>query len=243
MGSWWEARWQLVQPASGVWDWSQMDSVIANNPGRKIMVVASGDAPPVWVQPANLISNYVVFVTALVERYQGQIAAVEIWNEPSPAKFWNNPDWLKVLADLYIAGSAAIKAVDRVCGCWGHPSPVLDLQTLRQPLPSVGVSTRIDGLTWHDYWAGSRPIKPCCRMAARWRRTFLVAGRRIGKRWGLAVRCSLLKWACLDRVRWAFLLHRFSRVTLAGSSPTPRLGAWHDSGVKCAVMYRAAGPR
>lgn len=145
------ARWQLVQTASNVWDWSQMDATIANNPGRRIMVIAGGGSPPAWVTPANLVSNYADYLTALVKRYHGNISAVEIWNEPGAENFAGYTNWLSSLAALHVAGSAAIKAID---------SSILVLGTSASSAGAVGLSaalnrvaSSVDGLSWHDYWS------------------------------------------------------------------------------------------
>jgi hypothetical protein len=145
--------WRSVQPANGVWDWSQMETALASNTGRKIMVIASASGPPAWVQPANLISNYVTYLTALVERYQGRIAAIEIWNEPDPTQFWNDSNWLQVLANLHVAGSAAIKAVDPSILVLGPTFSSPGSAALGTPLKQFGFTSAIDGLSWHDYWA------------------------------------------------------------------------------------------
>ena len=238
-----EARWQLVQPASGVWDWSQMDSVIANNPGRKIMVVASGDAPPVWVQPANLISNYVVFVTALVERYQGQIAAVEIWNEPSPAKFWNNPDWLKVLADLYIAGSAAIKAVDPSVRVLGPSFSSAGSPDIAATLAQYGVSTRIDGLTWHDYWAFKfPPDKAVLQNGSTVAPDIFGRGQAYREAMGFGGPLFITEMGLFGQSALGIPTPPIQPGYTGGlitNAPDWVLGM--TRGVKCAVMYRAAG--
>ena len=149
--------WRVVQPVSGAWNWTNMDIAMATNAGRKILVIAGGDGVPAWVQPANLTNNYAAYITALVARYPGKITAVEIWNEPGPAHFWNDPQWLRMLADIYAAGSAAIRAVDPDILVVGptpaSPSFVQGTAALAQ----YGFSNQIDGLSLHDYWAFKFP--------------------------------------------------------------------------------------
>lgn len=149
------ARWQLVQTSPDVWDWSLMDSALARNPGRKIMVIASGGSPPAWVAPTNLVGRYAAYLQALVERYRGSIGAVEIWNEPDEGNFVGYSNWLTTLAAVHAAGSAAIKAVD--------PS-ILVLGTSASSAGAVGLSaglygfaSSLNGLSWHDYWAFKFP--------------------------------------------------------------------------------------
>jgi len=151
------AAWLGVQPASGVWNWSSFESALANSTGRKIIVVAGGWGMPAWVQPANLISNYVTYLTTLVQRYPGRIAAIEIWNEPDPSHFWDDPNWLQVVANLHIAGSAAIKAVDPSILVLGPTFSTAGVATMVTTLNQFGFIGTIDGLSWHDYWAFAVP--------------------------------------------------------------------------------------
>lgn len=149
--------WPAVQPTSGTWNWSNMDIAIATNTGRKILAIAGANGVPAWVQRTNLVSNYVAYVTALVQRYPGKLAAIEIWNEPGPAHFWNDSGWLRMLADLYAAGSAAIKAIDpdiMVLGPTPASAGYVDGTTT---LAQYGLGNQIDGLSLHDYWAFKFP--------------------------------------------------------------------------------------
>lgn len=149
-------QWRKVQPERGVWDWALMDSTLAYNAGHKMMVMAGNWQPPGWVQPNDLITNYVAYVTALVERYPGRIAAIEIWNEPDFAHFWSDPQWLHMLADLYVAGRAAIKAVNPgilVLGpTWSSPR-----HAGTAGLAEYGFAAQIDAFSWHDYLAYKFP--------------------------------------------------------------------------------------
>lgn len=147
------AGWDSVQATNGVWNWTELDAVIAKNPNRKLMAMAVGGSPPSWVQPTNLTTSYVTYVTALASRYKGKLAAIEIWNEPYLNTFWNRPDWLPMLAELFSAGRAAIKSVDPtilVLGpSWNSPGFFGGTAALAEH----GFGAQIDGLSWHDYWA------------------------------------------------------------------------------------------
>lgn len=149
--------WRVVQPVGGAWNWTNMDIAIATNAGRKIMVIGGGEGAPLWVQPANLTNNYAAYITALVARYPGKIAAVEIWNEPGPAHFWNDPQWLRMLADIYAAGSAAIRAVDPNILVLGPTPASPGYFEGTAALAQYGFSNQIDGLSLHDYWAFKFP--------------------------------------------------------------------------------------
>jgi hypothetical protein len=237
------ACWQVVQPAPGVWDWSQLDSAIANSPGRKLMAIASTDSAPNWVQPDNLLSNYVFYVTTLVERYKGRVAAVEIWNEPSKERFWGDTNWMKVLADLHIQGSAAIKAVDPTVLVLGPSASSPGSAGLTATLSQYGVSAQIDGLSWHDYWAFKfSPDKAVLQNG------LMVAPDIFGR--GQAHRDA----ADFSGPLFITEMGLFARSALGIPTPTIETGYtgglitnapdWSlgmTRGVKYAVMYRAAG--
>lgn len=149
--------WRAVQPVSGAWNWTNMDIAIATNAGRKIMVMAGVEGAPPWVQPASLTNSYAAYITALVTRYPGKIAAIEIWNEPGPAHFWNDPQWLRMLADIYAAGSSAIRAVDPDILVVGPTPASPGFVQGTAALAQYGFSNQIDGLSLHDYWAFKYP--------------------------------------------------------------------------------------
>lgn len=151
------AGWEHVQAERDTWNWTRMDKVIENNPGRKILVVASGNHPPSWVQPSNLTSHYAAYVTALAQRYKGKIHAIEIWNEPYIDLFWNSPEWWQMLADLFPAGRAAIKAVDPSILVLGPTWSSAGQFSGTEQLGEHGFGAHIDGLSWHDYWGFKFP--------------------------------------------------------------------------------------
>lgn len=236
------ACWDYVQATNGIWNWADLDAVIARNPNRKIMVMAVGDGPPSWVQPVNLTASYAAYITALVNRYQGKIAAIEIWNEPYVNKFWNRPDWLTMLAELYTAGRSAIRAVDPsilVLGpSWSSPGVFGGTATLAEN----GFTSQIDGLSWHDYWAYEVPPD-------------------LGNAQSNAVAPGILRRAQLHRDAAGFAGPLYiTELGLFGQSalgiPTPPVDTGYTGGlitnapawavglaraVKCAVLYRAAG--
>lgn len=149
--------WRAVQPASGVWNWNEMDLAMALNAGRKILAIAASDGAPDWVQPVNLASNYASFVAAMLNRYPSQIAALEIWNEPTQQQFWDSPQWLNHLTTLHQTGSAVAAGINSNVLVIG-PTPASPAFVAgAAALASYGASNIIDGLSWHDYWAFKFP--------------------------------------------------------------------------------------
>jgi len=234
--------WHLVQPSSGVWDWSRLDTMVATNAGRKILVAASSDYPPAWVQPVNLISNYAAYVTALVTRYQGRIAAVEIWNEPSPTQFWNDPNWLQILANLHKAGSAAIKAVDSSVLVLGPAFSSAGAAGLLETLAQSDFSARIDGLSWHDYWAFKYPPDATVTLEDSLAPDIFGRGQTHRDAAGFAGPLFITEMGLFGKSALGIPTPPIDPSYNGGIAATaPEWALGMTRGVKYAVMYRAAG--
>jgi polysaccharide biosynthesis protein PslG len=125
--------WSEIEQAPGVfWDerhdistWEKYDRIVEAANERGLEIVARLDKPPVWAQeqrgnveqfpdgPPDDYQDYADFVTAVVERYQGQISYVQIWNEPNLGVEWGGLDIDPVaFTELLAAGYEAVKAVD-----------------------------------------------------------------------------------------------------------------------------------
>jgi hypothetical protein len=74
-----EGQWPVVEPSPGVWNWSTLDQTVAASAGRKIVVTAF--IRPGWVTN-NFLPQFLTYVTAMAQRYNGRIYAIQIWNEP-----------------------------------------------------------------------------------------------------------------------------------------------------------------
>lgn len=115
----WAAQndWQLIQEANFGWvkqqlawknvrplkerayDWSISDQIVSEAASRDIKLLFRLDAPPNWAEvtttstaesipPLNL-EAWGDFCQAVAERYQGQVHAYQIWNEPNLSREWN----------------------------------------------------------------------------------------------------------------------------------------------------------
>jgi len=91
-------KWAQIETSNGVYDWVNLDNFVnqAIASGQKVIYTIS--ETPQWATtdtnvdqynsiggdgvPSNM-SYWTTFITALVNRYKGKIAAYEIWNEPN----------------------------------------------------------------------------------------------------------------------------------------------------------------
>jgi hypothetical protein len=118
-----QVRWENMEPEDGNYDWYETDLFIPEMADRGVKVLVSVVTAPEWAREPGVDASrhgppadpaqYTEFVTALLERYPGQIHAVEVWNEQNLDREWTSVNGLS--ADNYVAlleaAHAAIKAV------------------------------------------------------------------------------------------------------------------------------------
>ncbi len=106
-------KWAQIETAAGVYDWKKMDSTMSKAQAQHVDVLYTFGDTPKWAgsipagSPCGPVGSYSCsapkdlktdgtgtdkyfsdFVTAIVERYKGQIAYYELWNEPDCTCFW-----------------------------------------------------------------------------------------------------------------------------------------------------------
>ncbi|MFZ0731500.1 MAG: cellulase family glycosylhydrolase [Candidatus Sulfotelmatobacter sp.] len=107
-------KWAQVETSKGVYDWSELDKWMSKAQAQNIDVLYTIGDTPKWAgsvpkgSPCGPAGSYSCsaptdvktdgsgsdtyfsdFVTALVQRYKGQIAYYELWNEPDCTCFWS----------------------------------------------------------------------------------------------------------------------------------------------------------
>lgn len=119
-----QVNWWDVEPSPGLFDWRETDAAIRayRNAGFEVSVIVH--APPPWARlvgykwvpnnldrpwddPANFWGR---FVFAVAERYRGQVASYEIFNEPDLAIYWDGSP--AQYAQLLAVAARAIRAAD-----------------------------------------------------------------------------------------------------------------------------------
>ncbi|MCA9918003.1 MAG: cellulase family glycosylhydrolase [Anaerolineales bacterium] len=87
--------WRDVQPAPNQFSWDAADALVQTVRQRGLNLVLRLDMPPEWAvrnDPAGLpfdLAAYGGWVTAVAQRYRGQILGYIIWNEPNLAAEWS----------------------------------------------------------------------------------------------------------------------------------------------------------
>jgi hypothetical protein len=119
-----QVRWEDVEQAQGDYNWSALDLALPIADEYGIHVLLSIVTAPEWAREANVnlgeegppadYASYANFVATLVERYQGQVHAIEVWNEQNLAREWTSSrglsaaDYVSLLRQTY----TAIKEID-----------------------------------------------------------------------------------------------------------------------------------
>lgn len=119
-----QIRWDEIETAPGEYDWARMDVSMRIQAEYGYHVLATIVTTPEWarepgvdlskVGPPADNQDYVNFLRALLERYPGQIHAMEIWNEQNLDREWSAADGLSAAnyVDLLRESYIAIKDID-----------------------------------------------------------------------------------------------------------------------------------
>lgn len=119
-----QVRWEDVEKEPGVYDWSKLDLVMPSAQRFGINIMMSIVTAPDWARepgvstaqhgPPADYQDYVNFVLAILDRYPGQVQAIEVWNEQNLSREWTSLQGIR--ADRYVEllriTSEAVKAVD-----------------------------------------------------------------------------------------------------------------------------------
>jgi len=115
--------WAELEPAPGDYRWQQWDRVLAVVQEYGLQVIAVLDTSPAWARPQwdadnplappAAVQDYARFAQAFAQRYRGQVAAYQIWDEPNVSPHWGKgPIDPAGYVKLLQAASEAIRGVD-----------------------------------------------------------------------------------------------------------------------------------
>ncbi|WP_395308639.1 cellulase family glycosylhydrolase [Mycobacterium sp. AMU20-3851] len=167
--------WYFVEPAPGVYDWTNVDKVVNAAEERGIAVLGAVTSTPTWATdswspygaPRNP-EDFGSFMGALAERYgagegdpeSARISAYEIWNEPHATPFWQPGPDPAAYTEVLKAGYEAVKAVDpsgTVVGgvvyagqSWGDGYNIGAVEFI-EGMYDAGAAGYFDALSYHPY--------------------------------------------------------------------------------------------
>lgn len=105
-----QVRWGFFEGNPGEMDWSGYDAVVDAADKANLKVMFSVIEAPVWTRsyfddnpekaPPDDLAKYAEFLGRLVDRYQGRIHAIEVWNEQNLDREWDTAEG--VSAERYV---------------------------------------------------------------------------------------------------------------------------------------------
>lgn len=180
--------WRDVNPAPGVFNWSVLDQRISQveAAGAKVLYVAGltpdwatagGGCDPRWgdstCAPPDDPATYAAYISAVMQRYGGRIAAVETWNEANLRTFWTGTP--AQMADLTARAYSAIKAASPGTRVFAASTTTRLLGSVKsffgpyaKALKAIGYP--IDGWTIHTYPAANAgPVQRYTAISVWWK--------------------------------------------------------------------------
>ena len=167
-------NWATVQPEQGELRWVDPDNIVNAFGDQELKILMRIHGTPEWARPTDThfshpptnVADFAAFMTAVVTRYKGKVAAYEIWNEPNLTYEWGylEPDPAGY-TELLKAAYKAVKAVDPdalvISGGVastgnGSETAMGDLEFL-QGMYQAGAKGYFDALGSHPYAYGLSP--------------------------------------------------------------------------------------
>ena len=95
-----QVRWDQLEPAAGEINWRLLDFVMPSARKFDIKMLLSVVGAPAWAREPEAVLErrgppadpqaYAGFVAAILNRYRGQIHAIEVWNEQNLNREWTS---------------------------------------------------------------------------------------------------------------------------------------------------------
>jgi hypothetical protein len=169
-----QVSWKIYQPDPGRFDderFGELDRLVAAAAEKDIKVLLGVAKAPEWSRPTTELdgppadhSHFESFMEILASRYQGRVAAYELWNESNLQREWNGfPLYASDLVALVGAGARGVRAADPDAFLIsGAPAATgindgivaIDDRVYLQQMLDAGVADIVDAIGAHPYgWA------------------------------------------------------------------------------------------
>ena len=97
-----QVRWGELELSPGDLNWGMIDGIIQAANERQIRVMLSVVTAPAWSRPdfgnthgpPEDLNQFTAFLSKLIDRYPGQISAIEVWNEQNLDREWQATEGL-----------------------------------------------------------------------------------------------------------------------------------------------------
>ncbi|HRQ39304.1 MAG TPA: cellulase family glycosylhydrolase [Chloroflexota bacterium] len=172
-----QVSWKLYEPEPGQLHqgrFAELDAFVNRANALGLQVLLGVSKAPEWSRPTTEMDGppsdfalYERFMHTLAARYQGRVAAYELWNEPNLQREWNGfPLGGAAFVELLQAGAAGASAADpdamliagapAVTGINDRVTAVDDRLFLQEML-QAGVADLVDAIGIHPYGYGNPP--------------------------------------------------------------------------------------
>ena len=167
--------WNSIEYARGLYRWGELDQLVAEAQQHGLKLLFSVARAPGFSRsepveedgPPNDFSIYRDFMQALSTRYQGRVAAYELWNEPNLRREWRGFDLsAEKFVELVKLGAEGVRAGDpgaiiisgapAVTGINDQLNAIDDRVFLRAMI-AAGVGNMVDAIGVHPYAAANPP--------------------------------------------------------------------------------------
>lgn len=176
-----QIEWALYEPVQGAINWAPLDAMVDAMDAQGFSVLLTVSSAPGWARDTNQekgpptdYATYAAFVGQLATRYQGRVAAYEIWNEPNLRREWNTSrgisaasyvELLRLAYDAIKAGDSAALVVTGGLAPTGFNDGVnaIDDRVYLRQLYAAGVAQWSDAIGAHPNGWANPPDSTCCR--------------------------------------------------------------------------------
>lgn len=169
-----QVSWKLHQPRPEQLDdflFNELDNLVTAAEANDIKVLLGVAKAPEWSRPTTELdgppadyAHFREFMFLLATRYQGRVAAYELWNEPNLQREWNGAALSAAdLVALVGAGAAGVRSADPAAlVISGAPAPTgindgvtaIDDRVYLRQMITAGVLEIVDAVGVHPYgWA------------------------------------------------------------------------------------------
>lgn len=166
--------WREIEPTQNQFHWEATDQIVAGATYYDLDLIVRLDQHPAWASevdtslnaPPDDLTDYEQYVQRVVERYQGQIKAYILWNEPNLAIEWGGqqPDAAE-FTELLRVGYKAVKTIDAeavvvaagLAPTNSYDHTATDERIFLRQMYEAGAAAYFDVLAAHSYSFGQPP--------------------------------------------------------------------------------------
>ncbi len=172
-----QVSWKLYQPQPDQYSadrLAELDAFVAAANASGVAVMLNVAKAPEWSRPTTELDGppadydqFRQFMQFLAARYQGRVAAYELWNEANLQREWNgSPLNAADLVALIAAGASGVRAADpHAVVISGAPATTgindgvaaIDDRVYLRALLAAGMGDVVDGIGVHPYGWGNPP--------------------------------------------------------------------------------------